>query len=140
KFIQLMLKTYINKQKGTQKIVKRLFDNSKKYGKTSTIGAKNQNQNKIKHAPLPPADLSSSSQRSGSLRFEMVRLLNMKGKRAASTRRITEEIKQKCKQSDRGIEFVSVDEYLTSQICNKCKSKQLNSISIIGSKGRVYSV
>ena len=39
-----------------------------------------------------------------------------------------------------GTEFVSVDEYLTSQICNKCKSKQLNNISITGSKRRVHSV
>ncbi|ORE16856.1 hypothetical protein BCV71DRAFT_270862 [Rhizopus microsporus] len=40
----------------------------------------------------------------------------------------------------RRAEFVSVDEYLTNQICNKCKSKQLNNISIIGSKRRVHSV
>ena len=65
---------------------------------------------------------------------------SMKGKRAAPTRHITEEIKRKCKQSNEGTEFIYVDEYLTSQICNKCKSKQLNNISIIGSKRRVYSV
>ena len=64
----------------------------------------------------------------------------MKGKRAAPTRRITEEIKRKCKQSNGETEFISVDEYLTSQICNKCKSKQLNNISITGSKRRVHSV
>ena len=57
-----MLKTYINKQKGTQEIVKRLFDNSKKHDKSSTVGAKNQNPNKSKHVPLPPADLPSFSQ------------------------------------------------------------------------------
>ncbi|PHZ13067.1 uncharacterized protein RHIMIDRAFT_251162 [Rhizopus microsporus ATCC 52813] len=38
---KLKFKTYINKQKGTQEIVKRLFDNSKKYGTSSTVGAKN---------------------------------------------------------------------------------------------------
>ncbi|RCH87464.1 hypothetical protein CU097_001116, partial [Rhizopus azygosporus] len=70
----------------------------------------------------------------------MVLLLSMKGKRAAPTRRITKEIKRKCKQSNGETEFVLVDEYLTSQICNKCKSKKLNSISIIGSKRRVHSV
>ncbi|KAL4209962.1 hypothetical protein AB4K20DRAFT_1905971, partial [Rhizopus microsporus] len=69
KFIQLMLKTYINKQKGTQEIVKRLFDNSKKYDKSSTIGAKSQNSNKSKHVPLPPADLPSSSQRKRIIAF-----------------------------------------------------------------------
>ncbi|KAG1203126.1 hypothetical protein G6F70_001676 [Rhizopus microsporus] len=37
---------------------------------------------------------------SESMRSEMVLLLSMKGKRAASTRRITEEIKRKCKQSN----------------------------------------
>ncbi|PHZ13282.1 uncharacterized protein RHIMIDRAFT_281859 [Rhizopus microsporus ATCC 52813] len=43
---------YINKQKGTQEIVKRLLDNSKKYGTSST-----------QTCPLPPADFPSSSQR-----------------------------------------------------------------------------
>ncbi|CEI89540.1 hypothetical protein RMCBS344292_03892 [Rhizopus microsporus] len=64
----------------------------------------------------------------------------MKGKRAAPTRRIIEEIKRKCKQSNERTEFASVDEYFTSQICNKCKSKQLNNISIAESKRRVHSV
>ncbi|KAL4207452.1 hypothetical protein AB4K20DRAFT_1916436 [Rhizopus microsporus] len=56
----------------------------------------------------------------------------MKGKRAAPTRRIIEEIKRKCKQSNEGGP--------NFQICNKCKSKQLNNISITGSKQRVHSV
>ncbi|ORE23297.1 hypothetical protein BCV71DRAFT_275273 [Rhizopus microsporus] len=85
-------------------------------------------------APLLPLN------RSRLLRLEMVLLLSMKGKRAAPTRGITEEIKRKCKQSNERTEFVSVDKYLTSQICNKCKSKQLNNISITGSKRRVHSV
>ncbi|KAL4214222.1 hypothetical protein AB4K20DRAFT_1973838 [Rhizopus microsporus] len=133
KLIQLMLKAHINKQKGTQEIVKRFFDNSKKYGKTSTVGAKNQNPNKIKHVPLPPVDLPSSSQRKRIIAFG-------NGSFVKYERRITEEIKRKCKQSNGRTEFVSVDEYLTSQICNKCKSKQLNNISITGSKRRVHSV
>ncbi|RCH95540.1 hypothetical protein CU097_005824 [Rhizopus azygosporus] len=57
---KLKFKTYINKEKGTQEIVKRLFDNSKKYGTSNTVGAKNQNPNKSKHVPLPPADFPSS--------------------------------------------------------------------------------
>ena len=43
---------------------------------------------------LPPLNGSES------LRSEMVLLLSMKGKRAAPTKRITEEIKRKCKQSN----------------------------------------
>ncbi|KAL4213282.1 hypothetical protein AB4K20DRAFT_1983443 [Rhizopus microsporus] len=74
KFQKLKFKTYINKEKGTQEIVKRLFDNSKKYGTSNTVGAKNQNPNKSKH------------------------------------------------------------------ICNKCKFRQLNNISITGSKRRVHPV
>ncbi|KAG1175835.1 hypothetical protein G6F70_003862 [Rhizopus microsporus] len=94
----------------------------KNYGKTSTVEAKNQNPKKSKHVSLPPADLPSSSQQ----------------KRIIT--RITEEIKRKCKQSNEGTEFVYVDEHLTSQICNKCKSKQLNNISATGSKRRVHTV
>ncbi|KAG1233505.1 hypothetical protein G6F68_003519 [Rhizopus microsporus] len=66
---KLKLKTYINKRKGTQEIVKRLFDNSKKYGTSSTVGAKNQNLSKIKHVSLPPAELPSSSQRKRIMAF-----------------------------------------------------------------------
>ncbi|ORE13952.1 hypothetical protein BCV71DRAFT_59316, partial [Rhizopus microsporus] len=96
-------KTYINKQKRTQEIVKRLFDNSKKYDKPSTVGAKNQNPNKSKHVPLPPAGLPSSSQRKRIIAFGNGSFCSsMKGKRAAPTRRITEEIKRKCKQSNGG--------------------------------------
>ena len=55
---------------------------------------------------LPPLNGSES------LRSEMVLLLSMKGKRAAPTKRITEEIKRKCKQfNGGGTEFVSVDGY-----------------------------
>ncbi|KAG1175630.1 hypothetical protein G6F70_003970 [Rhizopus microsporus] len=63
----------------------------------------------------------------------------MKGKRAAPTRRITDEIKTKCKQSKEGTEFVYVDEHLTSQICNKCKASQFNNNTVSGSKRRVHS-
>ena len=136
-----MLKAHINKQKGTQEIVKRLFDNSKKYGTSSTVDAKKQNPKKSKHVPMPPTDPSPSSQRKRIIAFGYGSFgSSMKGKRAAPTRCITEEIKRKCKQSNEGTEFIYVDEYLTSQICNKCKSKQLNNISIIGSKRKVYSV
>ncbi|ORE03905.1 hypothetical protein BCV72DRAFT_182310, partial [Rhizopus microsporus var. microsporus] len=138
---KLKFKIYINKQKGTQEIVKRLFDNSKKYDKSSTVGAKNQNPNKIKHVPLPPTDLPYSSQRKRIIAFGNGSFSSsMKGKRAAPTRRITEEIKRKCKQSNGEAKFAYVDEYLTSQICNKCKTNQLNNISIAGSKRRVHSV
>ncbi|CEI92719.1 hypothetical protein RMCBS344292_06972 [Rhizopus microsporus] len=65
----------------------------------------------------------------------------MKGKRATPTRRITDEIKTKCKQSNKGggTKFVYVDEYLTSHICNKCKTSQLNNSTVSGSKRRVHS-
>ncbi|CEI99108.1 hypothetical protein G6F70_009160 [Rhizopus microsporus] len=136
-----MFKTYINKQKETQEIVKRLFDNSKKYGTSSAVGAKTQSLNKSKHVPLPSANLPSSSQRKRIIAFgDGSFCSSMKEKRAASTRRIAEEIKRKCKQSNERTEFVPVGEYLTSQIYNKCKSKQLNNISVTGSKRRAHSV
>ncbi|ORE18758.1 hypothetical protein BCV71DRAFT_110520 [Rhizopus microsporus] len=98
-----MLKTYINKQKGTQEIVKRLFDNSKKYGTSSTVGAKNQNLNKSKHVSLPLTDLPLYSQRKQIIVSKNGSFCSsMKGKRAAPTKRITEEIKRKCKQSKEG--------------------------------------
>ncbi|ORE08773.1 hypothetical protein BCV72DRAFT_303445 [Rhizopus microsporus var. microsporus] len=140
-FQKLKFKTCINKQKGTQEIVKKLFDNSKKYNKSSTVGPKNQKPNKSKHVPLPPADLPSSSQRKRIIAFGNGSFCSsMKGKRAALTKRIAEKIKRKCKQSNEGTEFVSIDEYLTSQICNKCKSKQLNNVSITRSERRVHSI
>ena len=65
-----MFKAYINKQKVIQEIVKRLFDNSKNYGKTSTVNAKNQNPKKSKPVSLPPADLPSSFQQKRIIKFE----------------------------------------------------------------------
>ena len=50
------------------------------------------------------------------------------------TRRITEEIKRKCKQSNRETEFVYVDE-----LFNKHKAKQLNNVSIPRSKRRAHA-
>ncbi|KAG1175398.1 hypothetical protein G6F70_004192 [Rhizopus microsporus] len=95
----------------------------KKYGKTSTVGAKNENPSKIKHVPLPSADFSSSSQTEAD---HCVWKWFICSKNANDPTGETE--------------FVSVDEYLKSQICNKWKSKQLNNISATGSKRRVHSV
>jgi transposase len=64
----------------------------------------------------------------------------MKGKRAAPTRCITEEIKRRCKQSKGETVFVYVDEYLTSQICNRCKTKEMSNFSVTGSKRRVRAI
>ncbi|PHZ11726.1 uncharacterized protein RHIMIDRAFT_292618 [Rhizopus microsporus ATCC 52813] len=111
--------------------LKKLLEDSltavKKHGTSSTVGAKHQNLNKSKHVPLPPADLSSSSQRKQIIGFGNGSFCSsMKGKRAAPIRRTTEEIKRKCKQPKGRAEFVYVDEYLTNQICNKCKMKEMN--------------
>ncbi|KAL4207338.1 hypothetical protein AB4K20DRAFT_1989152 [Rhizopus microsporus] len=67
---------------------------------SSTIGAKNQSSVKSKHVPLPLTDFSSSSQRKRIIAFGNGSFgLSMKGKQVAPTRRITEEIKCKYKQS-----------------------------------------
>ncbi|KAL4207309.1 hypothetical protein AB4K20DRAFT_1971619 [Rhizopus microsporus] len=75
---------------------------------------------------LPPLNGSES------LHSEMVLLLSINGKRAASTRRITEEIKRKYKQSNG-------EPNLFIQICNKCKMKEMNNFSVSVSKRRVHS-
>ncbi|KAL4215086.1 hypothetical protein AB4K20DRAFT_1883721, partial [Rhizopus microsporus] len=49
----------------------------------------------------------------------------------APIKRITEEIKRKCKQSNDEPNF---------QTCNKCKMKEMNNFSVSVSKQRVYSV
>ncbi|KAL4214112.1 hypothetical protein AB4K20DRAFT_1878842 [Rhizopus microsporus] len=104
-----MFKTYTNKQKGIQEIVKRLLTTAKSMAKQAQLALKSKTQTKANMHLYLLLNFLPPLNRSGSLRLEMT-------------------------------EFVSVDEYLTSQICNKYKSKQLNNISIIGSKRRVHSV
>ncbi|ORE22410.1 hypothetical protein BCV71DRAFT_231449 [Rhizopus microsporus] len=102
KFIQLMFKTYTNKQKGIQEIVKRLLTTAKSMAKQAQLALKSKTQTKANMHLYLLLNFLPPLNRSGSLRLEMVLLLSMKGKRAAPTRRITEEIKRKCKQSNGG--------------------------------------
>ncbi|KAI8644367.1 hypothetical protein BD408DRAFT_413328 [Parasitella parasitica] len=47
----------------------------------------------------------------------------MRGKRSGPTKTIIKAL-QKCKEN-RGVTVQMVDEYLTSQVCNNCKKKEM---------------
>jgi hypothetical protein len=78
---------------------------------------------------------------SGSLRSEMVFFVQVwKENELRQLDVLLKKSNENANNPTGGTEFVSVDEYLTGQICNKCKYKQLNNISITGAKRRVHSV
>ncbi|CEP20106.1 hypothetical protein [Parasitella parasitica] len=56
-----------------------------------------------------------------------------KGKLPAPTKRITEAVKKLSKDL-KGTYFIYVDEYLTSQTCNKCKQRKLTNLNAAGTK------
>jgi transcription elongation factor Elf1 len=124
-------KTYIKKQKATHEIAKRLLYGSKKYHKSSSIGCKQANGDKWVSAH--PKDSKNKPKKTiiafGNGSFSS----SMKGKILTSVKRITEAVKKMVKR-DSQTEFVYVDEYLTSQICNKCRNAKLSSASINHSK------
>ncbi|KAL4209001.1 hypothetical protein AB4K20DRAFT_1868671 [Rhizopus microsporus] len=115
---KLKFKTYINKQKGTQEIAKDSLTTAKSIAKQIQFALKTKTQAKsnmylcLLLTSLPPL------KRRQIIAFGNENANNPTGE----------------------TEFVSIDEYLKSQICNKWKSKQLNNISATRSKRRVHSV
>ena len=59
---------------------------------------------------------------------------SMRGKRSGPTKAIVKAI-QKC-----SVAVVMTDEYLTSQVCNKCKQRNVENVTQKTSKRRVHSV
>ncbi|KAI8647718.1 hypothetical protein BD408DRAFT_408368, partial [Parasitella parasitica] len=62
----------------------------------------------------------------------------MRSKRSGPTKTIIKAL-QKCKEN-RGVTAQMVDEYLTSQVCNNCKKRNVEYVVQRSAKRRVHSV
>ncbi|KAG2206401.1 hypothetical protein INT46_003830 [Mucor plumbeus] len=122
---KLDFKSYIKKQKATVETAKRLFSNSIKYNSASTIGAKKPNIDN--HVPISPRDVEVNLDATviafNSANFDS----SYKRKLPALKKRITEATKQ-TPACVTNTTFVYINEYLTSQICNGCKQRQLENV------------
>ncbi|CEP07788.1 hypothetical protein [Parasitella parasitica] len=133
--IKFNFKSYIKKQKATHEIAKRLFQESNKYNKDSSIGKKKQSSTTDKWVSSPPKDKATDP----SVKTRIIASKNasfgtsMKGKLPEPTKRITEAVK-KPSNDLKGTYFIYVDEYLTSQTCNKCKQRKLTNLNAARSK------
>ncbi|CEP18871.1 hypothetical protein [Parasitella parasitica] len=119
----------------------RILSYSNKYNKDSSIGEKKQTSTTDKWIPSPPKDKTTDS----SVKTRVFAYGNasfgtsMKCKLPAPTKRITEAVKKLSKDS-KGTYFIYVDEYLTSQTCNKCKQRKLTNLNNAESKRKVHVV
>ncbi|CEP15642.1 hypothetical protein [Parasitella parasitica] len=106
-----------------------------------SIGEKKQTSTIDKWILSPPKDKATDS----SVKTRIIAYGNasfgtsMKGKLPASSKRITEAVKKLSKDS-KGTYLVYVDEYLTSQTCNKCRQQKLTNLNAAGSKRKVHAV
>ncbi|KAI7904031.1 uncharacterized protein BX663DRAFT_542322 [Cokeromyces recurvatus] len=113
---KLKLRYYRKKQKAFSEIVKIFTCNSIKY---HTGAITNANKTIIAY---------------GDGRFS----LTMRGKRSGPTKVIIKAL-QKCEQN-RGVTVQMIDEYLTSQVCNNCKKRNVEKVVQRSAKRRVHSV
>ncbi|CEP09706.1 hypothetical protein [Parasitella parasitica] len=122
RLIKLEFRSYIKKPKTIHEIAKILLQDSNRYNKDSSIGEKKQTSTTDKWIPSPPKDKADdSSVKTRVIAYENASFgTSMKEKLPAPTKRITEAIKKLSKHI-KGTYFIYVDEYLTSQTCNKCK-------------------
>ncbi|CEP16991.1 hypothetical protein [Parasitella parasitica] len=105
--IKLNFKSYIKKQKAIHEIAKRLFHESNKYNKDSSIGEKKQTFTTEKWIPSPPKDKATDP----SIKTRIIAYGNvsfgtsMKGKLPAPTKLITEAVEKSSKDS-KGTYFI----------------------------------
>ncbi|CEG80166.1 hypothetical protein RMATCC62417_14536 [Rhizopus microsporus] len=128
---KLKFKTYLRKQKAVDEICKRLVVNSKKYRQSSKTGVKTAAKSNSRHYPSAPQDTMISPAKTivafGNASFAAT----MRGKRAAPVKLIKKKLIQ---MQTNALQVCFIDEYLTSQICNTCKNRQLDNITTTNSK------
>ncbi|GAA5813207.1 hypothetical protein MFLAVUS_006681 [Mucor flavus] len=88
-----------------------------------------QNPNKEKRVTSTPKDSNRTDEKVTLIAYGDAQFnSSMKGKLPSPT------------NSKGKIEIISVDEYLTSQTCNSCKERNLNYLSVAGSKRKFHAV
>ncbi|ORE13652.1 hypothetical protein BCV71DRAFT_277620 [Rhizopus microsporus] len=111
--------------------------NSKKYRQGSKTGVKTATKSNSRHYPSSPQDTMIPPAKTIVAFGNATFAATMKGKRAAPVKLI---IKKLIQIQTNVLQVCFVDEYLTSQVCNACKNRQLDNITTMSSKRRVHAM
>ncbi|KAI8641543.1 hypothetical protein BD408DRAFT_417986 [Parasitella parasitica] len=126
---KLKFRCYRKKQKAFSEIVKVFTHDSIKYRSGASTNVKTTTRNNNSYSRPPPLDGSVKANKTiiayGDGRFSPT----MRGKRSGPTKTIIKAL-QKCKEN-RGVTVQIVDEYLTSQVCNNCKKRNQETMTIV---------
>lgn len=110
---------------------------SNKYRQGSKTGIKTAIRSPSRHYPDAPQDTMIPSSKTiiafGNASFGAT----MRGKKAAPVKLIKRRLQQM--QTD-NLHLCFIDEYLTSQVCNVCKKRNLENVTTANSKRRVHAV
>ncbi|ORE01275.1 hypothetical protein BCV72DRAFT_322274 [Rhizopus microsporus var. microsporus] len=135
---KLKFQCYIRKQKGVHEICKRLMHGSMKYNKKTSTGAKTPSaENESKYCPPAPLDHPDKPRKTIITFGDDMFNSSLRGNRGASVRLIKKALQKYCGNQ---LEICMVDEYLTSQICNRCKNRNMDNIVTEKSKRRVHKI
>lgn len=133
---KLKFKCYMRKQKGVHKICKRLIHGSAKYYSTTSTGVKTSTKNENTYSPPAPSDNLEAPGKTIIAFGDGAFSGNGRRHKAAPVRLIKKALDKYCGNN---LEIYMIGEYLTSQICNKCKDRNVENIVTHKSKRSVHT-
>ncbi|KAI8050113.1 hypothetical protein BDF21DRAFT_404601 [Thamnidium elegans] len=134
---KLKFKCYMRKQKDVHEICKRLIHGSVKYNSAESTGVKTSTNNENTYSPPAPSDNLETPGKTIIAFGDGAFSGNLRGHKAAPVRLIKKALNKYCGNN---LEICMVDEYLTSQICNECKNRNVENIVTHKSKRRVHTI
>lgn len=127
----------MRKQKGVNEICKRLIYGSAKYNNAASTGVKTSNNGGNTYSSPAPIDQLERPKKTIIAYGDGMFNTSPRGNQAAPARLIKKALKKYCCKQ---LEVFMVDEYLTSQVCNKCKIRNVDNIVTQKSKRRVHTI
>ncbi|GAA5810613.1 hypothetical protein MFLAVUS_004036 [Mucor flavus] len=118
-------------------ICKRLIHGSAKYNSATSTGVKTSTKNKNTYSPPAPNDNLEAPGKTIIAFGDGAFSGNGRGHKAVPVRLIKKALNKYCGNN---LEIRMVDEYLTSQICNKCKNRNVENMVTHKSKRRVHII
>ncbi|PHZ09415.1 uncharacterized protein RHIMIDRAFT_240527 [Rhizopus microsporus ATCC 52813] len=111
---------------------------SVKYNKKASTGIKTSSaEYKSKYCPPAPLDHPDKPRKTIIAFGDGMFNSSLRGNRGASVRLIKKTLQKYCENQ---LEICMVDEYLTSQICNRCKNRNMDNVVTEKSKRRVHTI
>ena len=136
--LKLKFQCYIRKQKGAHEICKRLIHGSVKYIKRASAGIKTSSaENENKYCPPAPLDHPDKPRKTIIAFGDGMFNNSLRENRGAPVRLIKKALQKYYRNQ---LEIFMLDEYLTSQIYNRCKNRNMDNAVTEKSKRRVHTV